>query len=338
MKKEFFMFLVQLIILLLSLTGIGLTLYTFSKRKENEKQVLVDAKSDPIIQIKHSRFLEAPVELLVAGCFGMVAVLFAILLISGMAIPELELAVLALVGMIFLLMIYEMTMKLAAFGEFCMWCLITILLSGGVFGLIIVDLDFAFVPKLREAYNVLLTFHVWGVVLGLGGTTLTDLMFFNFLKNYQVSKKEAGIMHLISQLIILGICVLLITGLLLFLSDMEKFLDSDVFLMKMVTVAAVILNGALLNLYVTPKLKDISFAGKPEIGKNETLKHIAFALGAISIISWYSAFVLAMLDALSELSFTTLFVSYLVLLLLGIGGSQFAKILFEKKAKDELYL
>jgi uncharacterized membrane protein len=54
-------------------------------------------------------------------------------------------------------------------------------------------------------------------------------------------------------------------------------------------------------------------------------------LGGISIVSWYSAFFLAMIKDLGAFSFVTLLIAYLILLAMAIGGSQFAKRYYEKK-------
>ncbi|MGF1639108.1 MAG: hypothetical protein ACFCUU_18675, partial [Cyclobacteriaceae bacterium] len=67
----------------------------------------------------------------------------------------------------------------------------------------------------------------------------------------------------------------------------------------------------------------------------EKLKRIAFALGGISILSWYSAFFLAMIKILSEFTFMTLLIGYLIPLILVIGASQFAKKHYEKKDTGE---
>ncbi|MBA3901074.1 MAG: hypothetical protein H0X62_12850 [Bacteroidetes bacterium] len=142
-------------------------------------------------------------------------------------------------------------------------------------------------------------------------------------------------MHLISQMIILGLILLILSGIALLLPDLKSFLDSSRFLMKMTVVFFIVINGGALNLYVTPKMKKISLKEK-DIGRNETLKKISFALGALSIISWLSAFVLARLKELFDMPYLTLLIGYLALLVIGVAGSQAAKIYYEKKEIKEL--
>jgi tetrahydromethanopterin S-methyltransferase subunit E len=61
-----------------------------------------------------------------------------------------------------------------------------------------------------------------------------------------------------------------------------------------------------------------------------------FILGAVSIILWFSAFLLAMLKNLFlSIPYYIFLISYLFLLLIGIAGSQMAKIYYEMKEAEE---
>jgi membrane protein YqaA with SNARE-associated domain len=70
-------------------------------------------------------------------------------------------------------------------------------------------------------------------------------------------------------------------------------------------------------------------------GKHERLKKISFALGGISIVSWLSAFMLAMLKDLFTLPYLTLLAGYVVLLAVAVAGSQVAKKYYEKQTTNE---
>jgi hypothetical protein len=81
-------------------------------------------------------------------------------------------------------------------------------------------------------------------------------------------------------------------------------------------------------------LKKISLVDD-EKHRYETLTRISFALGAISIVSWLAAFLLALLKELFTLPFLYLIIGYLVLLLIAAGGSQMAKVYYEKQEEKK---
>src|SRR5690606_9498988 len=146
-------------------------------------------------------------------------------------------------------------------------------------------------PFLEQTKNYHLSIHFLGLAMGLGGTLVIDIMFSHFMKRYAISKRESVIMHLISQMIIFGIFLLILSGAALLVTDYDAFIENPRFIMKMIAVLVVIINGGLLNLYLTPKMKKISLKEKDR-SNYETLTRISFALGAVSIVSWLAAFLL----------------------------------------------
>jgi hypothetical protein len=161
------------------------------------------------------------------------------------------------------------------------------------------------------------------MALGLGGATISDVMFFKFLKDLKISESESQVLGTLSQVIWFGLAVAIITGIGLFLPGTERLLGSAKFLVKMIVVGVITINGAVLNLLIAPNLVKISF-GAPHDHHTGELRHIrrlSFALGAVSIISWYTAFILGLLRR-SPADFVTLFGIYLVLLVGGVVTSQ----------------
>lgn len=143
-----------------------------------------------------------------------------------------------------------------------------------------------------------LSLHLLGVCVGLGGASITDMLFFKFLKDFRISRKEAGIMHTLSLAIVGALLVIFISGFALYLLDPAKFSGSPTFTTKMIIVMILTLNGMLLHLYVSPKLVHLSFSSKQSLPpKYRSLRHLAFGLGAVSATSWYFTFFLAMLKS-----------------------------------------
>jgi hypothetical protein len=325
------MFLVKISIIIVSLIGLGTVFYAFLKRGRKGNHLPDKAEDARTIDyIRSLIFLDTPLEIFIMVYFTITALAYGGMLIASSIVPGLYLAILYLSGTIFLLLGYKALMEKGILGEWSPWVLFSSILSIVIFILVLYGLDVPLIPLLKDAEQYNLTIHLLGVVMGLGATTVVDIMFIHFIQNLKIARRESVIMHLLSQMIILGLILIILSGIAIFLTDIEGFLDSPRFLMKMMAVFVAAINGLALNLYVTPKMEKISLI-EEEKGRHERLKTVSFALGGISIVSWYSAFFLAMIKDLGAFSFVTLLIAYLILLAMAIGGSQFAKRYYEKK-------
>ena len=142
--------------------------------------------------------------------------------------------------------------------------------------------------------------HIVGTALGVGGATITDTLFFKFLKDFKISGWEANVMKTLSSVIWIGLGVIFLSGLGLFLSNPAGYLASSKFITKMFVVAIITINGLVLHRYITPHLKRITFHEKHDHKKGELhkLRKLAFASGAVSISSWYIAMTLGVLRSI----------------------------------------
>ena len=151
------------------------------------------------------------------------------------------------------------------------------------------------VPAIEAARTLWLMVHNVGFIIGLGAATVTDVLFFRFLKDHQISEEEKGTMDTLSSMIWIGLAILIISGIMLYVPSAERLAMSAKFLLKLVVIGVILFNGILLNIYVAPRLRGLSFAGtRPETH----FRRIAFILGGISIFSWYSAFILGALRSI----------------------------------------
>jgi hypothetical protein len=134
--------------------------------------------------------------------------------------------------------------------------------------------------------------HNIGFILGLGGATITDVLFFRFLKDYRITQQEKGTMDTLSNIIWVGLLVLIVSGIMLYLPEQARLGESPKFLLKLVVVSVLLINGILLNLLVAPRMRSFSLA---QTAPAKHFRRLAFALGGISIASWYTAFILGSL-------------------------------------------
>lgn len=166
--------------------------------------------------------------------------------------------------------------------------------------------------------SLILKTHFLGFILGFGGALVSDFLFFRFLRDMKISKSEKEILEYISKMIWLGVLVLFVTGILLFIPNSVRLLSSASFIVKMTLVAIILLNATVLNFYVSPRLLKLGVAAS---SKNMRLRRIAFACGAISMITWYSTLFVAVTKGFGY-SLLSMLVAYGIVLAVAIFVSQ----------------
>lgn len=150
---------------------------------------------------------------------------------------------------------------------------------------------------LQENFRFIIGLHLVGVVLGFGAALMADIFFLKFLKNRKVTEDELKTLKVFSRIIWVGLFIIFFSGLLLFLSNIDFYLNSAKFITKMLVVGVIALNGLILNFAVTPKLTSINFTKREnEDKKMQNARSFAFVSGAISVTSWWTAFILGMLQ------------------------------------------
>ena len=324
------------ILILLSLTGIGISLSKWYKREHSEESEMEtgdETENHPVAQIKSVLFLEVPLEKIIMGYFIGTALAYSSMLIFGFTLPELDLALLLLSGIITLLLIYNLVTVFAIAKWFSWRVFLFLILSCIISALIMLRPEVIGISLLQDAMPYTVTVHLLGLVLGLGGALILDVMIFHFLNNFKISTREAVIMHLLSQMIVLGLILLFVSGVAITFTDLDGYMENPRFLMKMTVVGIVALNGVILNLYVAPQMELISLR-EEDRESNQRLVRVSFIVGAISAISWLTAFFLAMLEILETFSYITLLLAYLLLLAIAVSGGLITKYRYEESAKE----
>lgn len=315
----------QVIILFAAFAGILLAGYIFHKKRRREHFVCpVGFKCEAVVWSEYSTFFGIPLEVLGLIYYAAVAATYGLFLVlPSLASPQLALGIFLASVFAFLFSIYLTFIQAFALKEWCTWCLTSAGLCTVIFASAVLGSGYGFVELLGHNREFLLGLHVLGMALGLGGATITDVLFFRFLRDFRVSEKENEVFRILSQMLWFALIVIILSGIGLFLPDSERLLNSPKFLVKMLVVAVIIVNGAILNILVAPNMVKICFGGphEHEAGELHHLRRLAYALGAVSLVSWYSAFILGLLPA-SPLPFFPLLGAYALLVVLGIVGSQ----------------
>ena len=315
----------------------GFLLAAYIRHKKVSKETLVcPLKSDceTVVFSDYSRFFRVPVELLGMAYYLMVAVAYGVFLAAPVSMPQFVVfGIFSLTVIAFLFSLYLTFIQAFALKQWCTWCLVSAGMCTAIFGLAVFASSYDPTTILREYRTTILILHLITAAIGLGAATITDVFFSKFLKDLKISESEADILNTLSQVIWFALALIILTGIGLYLPASELLLDSSKFLVKMIVVAVIVVNGAILNLLISPKLVHISFGGSHEhqSGELHKLRKLAFALGAISSTSWYSAFILGAIRQ-PPLSFSQLLGVYLALVAVAVIGSQIMERVFAKKA------
>lgn len=171
--------------------------------------------------------------------------------------------------------------------------------------------------------SIFVVLHAIAAAVGLGSVIVTDTLFFKFLKDFKISRGEDSTLRSISGVVWVVIVLLFVTGLFLFLSGPMDYLAKSKFVAKLVIFCIIVANGFVLNWIITPHLRKIAFG--PIIVEMpyrlRLVRRIAFASGAVSIISWFSVFILGSIRSIPVTTWEALLI-YILLCAIGIGGSQ----------------
>jgi len=173
------------------------------------------------------------------------------------------------------------------------------------------------------AFQALLSLHFIGLALGLGAATVSDFSFFRNLRmGDRISPETVNWMRSFSTVVWLGIGLLTLSGAGLFLLNPSKYIHSTGFIVKMIFVLILIINGLFLNFYTTARLTTFNFSTKyPRHDAAWKARKLSFIFGAVSATTWYATLFIAMFKSLINLPFIAYIIGYVVILSGAIIGS-----------------
>ncbi len=192
-----------------------------------------------------------------------------------------------------------------------------------------------------EITNILVTLHLIGFAFGVGGATVSDMVFLRSVRDNRLTQDKFNIIKTISKVVWTSVILLLLSGIALVALEYQanngsvpRF-DWVFFQLKMTAFAALIINGIIFHSVVFPSMKKT--IGRPFF--SEAIKHRLwmFAVtGAISITSWYTAFLaVAFGRFLADYSYLLLLNVYLLLI---AGGAASAYFVLHMYSRDKAHI
>lgn len=224
----------------------------------------------------------------------------------------------------FLFSLYLTIVQAFYLKSWCTWCLFSAFSSFVIFGLSIfalINSSVEIIPLLISLNKTLLIIHLLGFALGVGGATIADILFVKFLKDFQISTEENKILRSMSQFVWLGLLMIIISDIGLFLPYQAEMLASSQFLVKATVILIIALNGSILSLILLPRILKIDLNKGVEVKKVHRMRKLTFAIGGISFVSWYTAFVLSLIKNI-DVSYVDLISFYGLWLVVAVIISQ----------------
>ncbi|MBP7831821.1 MAG: hypothetical protein KA028_02265 [Candidatus Pacebacteria bacterium] len=173
--------------------------------------------------------------------------------------------------------------------------------------------------------HYIILIHALAAAAGLGTVLLTDYLLISFIKSGRISEQQVSVMKRVSKFIWIALVALILSGVYLALTK-AGLGHSSKFLVKVVAVGVLTINGVFLNVFITPRMTKIAFkAGVEQAGDEpDKIRKIAMAAGGISAFSWVIAFLLGKFKAIPA-SFgegLAIYLGVLVLIALAVSFSK----------------
>ncbi|MEK7641875.1 MAG: hypothetical protein AAB365_02675 [Patescibacteria group bacterium] len=155
-----------------------------------------------------------------------------------------------------------------------------------------------------KPYSIAL--HAISAIVGMGAALASDVLFSFYGRDRSLDTQERKTLERLSRIIWIALAVIIVSGVALFISNPAGYSESAKFLSKMTIVGVLTVNGFVLARWIQPHMAQGGFLTSK---KERQARTLAFACGAISLVSWCSAFSLGLLSGLT-LSYITIISVY----------------------------
>lgn len=183
--------------------------------------------------------------------------------------------------------------------------------------------------------TLLIIAHTVGTVLGVGGATVSDVLFFKSIRDGQITSVEFSFLQTVSNVVWAGLLILILSGLgflglyLLNIGGVQQQYDLDKIFAKLTIVVVIAANGWFIHHSILP-LFAASLDKALVTTRFVQRTPLIFSSGAISAVSWYTAMVYGAWRGLPGTYLTMVGVYLFLLLMAVVGANIFGQLLLMK--------
>lgn len=309
-------------IVFIAMGGLGVSSYIYYTKKVGKNLVCpVGSNCDVVIRSKYSKFLWIPLEYLGMFYYSIIIIAYTTLIFTNNILPKLFLFSLAIMTLgAFLFSLYLLFVQAFLLRQWCIWCLLSAMLSITIFIVSLVNVNFV-VVFLSGVITFIEAINTLGFAIGLGSATVILLLFSIFLRDLDINEEEKRTLTDISGLTWLGLSFIIISQIISYISNAELLRFSSAFIVQTTALFVVAISGAVLMIICAPLLSTIPFDRKLESKRSPIMfiRKILFVTGAVAASSWYFAFAMSYLTTSYKLPI--LFFVYVLVLATSVSIS-----------------
>src|SRR3989344_4777040 len=314
--------------------GFGTAFYIFyTKRYRKQLVCPVGSDCNAVINSRYSIFLGIALEYWGMFYYAVIAVSYGALIFAPFFFNGIFLAGLLLASAgAFLFSLYLLFAQAFLLRQWCIWCILSAMLSIVIFIASLVSVGFA-IAFLAEITTTLKAMHSLGFIFGLGGIIAAIFLFSKFLGDRNIDEGELKTLQMLSELIWLGLALTIISQLASYVAYADILAVSALFLVQTLALFIAAIMSAVLMIIFEPFLAIIPFVETPrekEQSELSSLRRPAFIIGALALSSWLFAF---FMDYYSEYGMVHLFFAYAIFLAAAVS----AVLIWEAKIKKRSF-
>lgn len=168
--------------------------------------------------------------------------------------------------------------------------------------------------------TILLTGHLIGIALGVGGATMSDVLFFMSASDNKIDCSELKLLKIASKVVTLGLFLLCVSGIGFIIIGNET---SPRFFAKMSVILILSLNGMFMHKHLMPILDKCTRNEWSLLSENVIPYFPLFlSAGVVSAVSWYTALLLGLWRSLSW-GYAQIMGAYGLILVIGVATINF---------------
>ena len=143
-------------------------------------------------------------------------------------------------------------------------------------------------------YLIIRYIHLIAMAFGLGGATVAMILSRMAEKNPELAPIIMKVIQSVSKLIWLGLILLILSGFAFSFVGSSSSSSPQIFNLKMITVAILLINGLLMNFVLNPRFQELVPRGgeKPSPEFLKVKKYLKIS-GLLSFVFWYVLVALA---------------------------------------------
>ena len=319
--------LIYLSIIILAGVGFGISLHIHLEKKKQKPMVCpLKTKCEEVLFSQYADFLGVPNDILgmlyyAFVFFGFSSILFYPTTINTPLPFVLSTAIIS--G--FMFSIYLVFVQSIKIKEWCSWCLMSATTSTLIF-IFLSQTQYlsTHLSNIALEYSyIIIPIYACFLAIGLGISILSEILFVRFLKDRVISETESRVLHTCHQIIWAILIFVILSNYVLSMSN--TFFLQPRFVSKTVILTILVILTFFYESLVSTKLLEIY--RQPNMSKSkslESLRALPFVLGPISLISWYSIFIID--SGIAPTSSTLQILStYLIMIIIGVIFGNFLK-------------